>query len=147
MDAVAQDHHVIVFDNRGVGASTGTVPGTVEAMSDDAFTFLTAPGVAQIDVLSFSLGGFIAQVLAERNPELIRKLILTGTGPRGGKDIANVPAVTLLDISRAGVTRSDPKQFLFFNRNPAGKRAGRELIERLGNAPSTATTRSRSRPS
>ncbi len=132
VDAVAQGHHVIAFDNRGVGASTGTVPGTVEAMADDAFTFLAALDLTRIDVLSFSLGGFVAQVLAERHPDLGRKLILTGTGPRGGKGIAKVPAVTLLDITRAAVTRSDPKQFLFFNRNPAGKRAGREFIGRLG---------------
>jgi pimeloyl-ACP methyl ester carboxylesterase len=131
VDAVAQGHHVIAFDNRGVGASTGTVPNTVEAMADDAYAFVTALDLKKIDILSFSLGGFIAQVLAERHPDLIHKLILTGTGPRGGKGIANVPAVTFFDITRAAIARADPKEFLFFNRNAAGKRAGRAFIERL----------------
>ncbi|MEV4729766.1 alpha/beta hydrolase [Saccharopolyspora sp. NPDC049426] len=132
VDAVARGHHVIAFDQRGVGASTGTAPTTVEAMADDAYAFLTALGLERIDVLSFSLGGFVAQVLVERHPDLIRRLILTGTGPRGGKGIAKVPAVTFYDTIRATLTRSDPKEFLFFNRNTEGKRAGRAFIERLG---------------
>ncbi|MDO3647838.1 alpha/beta fold hydrolase [Nocardia mangyaensis] len=131
IDPVAQGRHVIAFDNRGVGASTGKVPGSVEAMAEDAYTFVTALGFDKIDVFSFSLGGFIAQALALEHPELVRKLVLTGTGPKGGKDIDKVVATTYRDILRAALTRSDPKEFLFFHRDATGKSAARAFIDRL----------------
>lgn len=131
VDAVAADHHVIAVDNRGVGSSTGSVPDTVEAMADDVFAFIAALGHETVDLVGFSLGGFVAQVLVLRHPDLARKLVLTGTGPRGGKGIANVPAVTFYDIARAALARVDPKAFLFFNRNPTGKRAATEFLHRL----------------
>ncbi|WP_395398671.1 alpha/beta fold hydrolase [Arthrobacter sp. UC242_113] len=131
IDAVAKEHHVITFDNRGVGASTGTVPDSVEAMADDAYTFIKALGFDTIDVFAFSLGGMIAQALVLNHPELVRKLILTGTGPKGGKDLDKIAGITYYDILRATLTRSDPMEFLFFNRNATGKRAGKAFVKRL----------------
>lgn len=131
IDPIAKGHHVIAFDNRGVGASTGQVPDTVEAMADEAYTFVTALGFDTIDVFSFSLGGMIAQALVVKHPELVRKLVLTGTGPKGGKGIDKVAGTTYWDMLRAALTRSDPKEFLFFNRNATGKRAGRAFVSRL----------------
>lgn len=131
VDAIAKDHHVITFDNRGVGASTGEVPDSVEAMADDAYAFITALSFDQIDVFSFSLGGMVAQALVVKHPELVRKLVLTGTGPAGGKDIDKVAGVTYLDILRATLTRSDAKEFLFFNRNATGKPAAKAFVKRL----------------
>jgi len=131
IDPIAKNHHVIAFDNTGVGASTGQVPDTVEAMADDAYTFITALGLDKIDIFSFSLGGFVAQALVVKHPELVRKLVLTGTGPKGGKDIDKVAGVTYFDILRATLTRSDPKEFLFFNRNATGKPAARAFVKRL----------------
>src|SRR5947208_9230362 len=63
IDPIAKNHHVIAFDNRGVGASTGEVPDSVEAMADDAYTFIRALGFDTIDVFSFSIGGMVAQAL------------------------------------------------------------------------------------
>lgn len=131
IDPIAAGHHVIAFDNRGLGASTGDVPDSIEAMADDAFTFIKALGFDKIDIFSFSLGGMVAQALVAKHPDLVRKLILTGTGPAGGKGIDKVAGVTYLDILRATLTRSDPKEFLFFNRNAAGKPAARAFIKRL----------------
>jgi pimeloyl-ACP methyl ester carboxylesterase len=131
IDPIAKDHHVIAFDNRGVGASTGHVPDSVEAMADDAYTFIRALGFDKVDVFSFSLGGMVAQALVVKHPELVRKLVLTGTGPKGGKDIDKVAGTTYWDILRAALTRSDPKEFLFFNRNAAGKTAARAFVNRL----------------
>jgi pimeloyl-ACP methyl ester carboxylesterase len=131
VDPIAAGRHVITFDNRGVGASTGSVPGSVEEMADDAYTFIKALGFDRIDIFSFSLGGMIAQDLVVKHPELVRKLILTGTGPRGGKDIDKVVGVTYWDILRATLTRQDPKEFLFFNRNATGKPAARAFVQRL----------------
>jgi pimeloyl-ACP methyl ester carboxylesterase len=131
IDPIAKKHHVIAFDNRGVGASTGEVPDSVEAMADDAYTFIHALGFDKIDIFSFSLGGMVAQALVVKHPDLVRKLVLTGTGPQGGKGIDKVAGVTYWDILRATLTRSDPKEFLFFNRNATGKPAAKAFVKRL----------------
>ncbi|MBK3574611.1 alpha/beta hydrolase [Streptomyces sp. MBT65] len=131
VDPIAKGRHVITFDNRGVGASSGQVPDSVEAMADDAYTFIKALGHEKIDVFSFSLGGMVAQALVVKHPELVRKLVLTGTGPKGGKDMDKVARTTYWDILRATLTRSDPKEFLFFNRNATGKPAARAFVNRL----------------
>lgn len=130
VDAIAKDRHVITFDQRGVGASTGEVPDTIEAMAEDAYAFITALGFDTVDVFSFSLGGFIAQALIAAHPHLVRRLVLTGTGPKGGKDIDKVAGMTYRDILKATLTRSDPREFLFFNRDAVGKRAAKAYVER-----------------
>ena len=131
IDPIAKTRHVIAFDNKGVGGSSGSVPGTIEEAADDAYTFITALGFNTIDVFSFSMGGMIAQDLVLKHPQLVRRLVLTGTGPRGGKDIDKVAGVTYWDMLRATLNRSDPKEFLFFNRDAVGKRAGKEFVNRL----------------
>jgi pimeloyl-ACP methyl ester carboxylesterase len=131
VDAVARNRHVVAFDQRGVGASTGKVPDTIEEAADHAYEFITALGFDKIDVFSFSMGGMIAQDLIVKHPDLVRRLVLTGTGPRGGKDIDKVVGVTYWDVLRATLTRSDPKEFLFFNRNAAGKPAAKAFVKRL----------------
>ncbi|MDR7084565.1 pimeloyl-ACP methyl ester carboxylesterase [Arthrobacter ginsengisoli] len=131
VDPIAKNRHVITFDQRGVGASTGQVPDSIEAMADVAYTFIKALGFDQVDVFSFSMGGMIAQDLLLKHPDLVRKLVLAGTGPRGGKDIDKVVGTTYWDVLRATLTRSDPKEFLFFNRNATGKPAAKAFIKRL----------------
>ena len=131
VDPIAQHRHVIAFDQRGVGASTGKVASTLEEAADHAYEFITALGFQKIDVFSFSMGGMIAQDLIVKHPDLVRRLVLTGTGPRGGKDMDKVAGVTYWDILRATLTRSDPKEFLFFNRDAAGKAAGKAFVKRL----------------
>jgi pimeloyl-ACP methyl ester carboxylesterase len=131
IDPIAKNHHVITFDNQGVGASTGQVPDSIEAMADDAYTFIKALGHEKIDIFSFSLGGMVAQALIAKHPELVRKLVLTGTGPKGGKDMDKVIGTTYYDMLRAALTRSDPKEFLFFNRNATGKPAAKAFVKRL----------------
>jgi pimeloyl-ACP methyl ester carboxylesterase len=131
IDPIAERHHVVAFDNRGVGASTGRVPDSVEGMADDAVSFIEALGFGTVDIFSFSLGGMVAQALVAKHPELVRKLILTGTGPAGGKGIDKVAGTTYYDMLRAALTRRDPKEFLFFNRNATGKRAAKAFVERL----------------
>ena len=131
IDPIAKDHHVIAFDNQGVGASTGKVPDSVETMAADAYAFITALGFDKVDIFSFSLGGMVAQALVVKHPERVRKLVLTGTGPKGGKDMDKVAGVTYLDMVKATLTRCDPKEFLFFNRNDTGKVASKAFVKRL----------------
>src|SRR6184192_4487708 len=116
VDGIAAKQRVITFDNRGVGASTGKTPDTIQAMTKDAVTFIHALGFDQVDLHGFSMGGMIAQVIAQDEPGLVRKLILTGTGPAGGEVIKNVTRISNLDTIRALLTFTDPKQFLFFTR-------------------------------
>ena len=118
VDGLATEHRVIAFDNRGVGATTGTTPKTIQAMAKDAVTFIRALGLTQVDLLGFSMGGMIAQVIAQNEPQLVRKLILAGTGPAGGEGITNVTKLSHLDTVRGLLTLQDPKQFLFFTRTP-----------------------------
>ena len=68
VDAIAEDHHVITFDNRGVGASSGATPTSIEEMARDAVTFISALGFDQVDLFGFSMGGMIAQVIAQQEP-------------------------------------------------------------------------------
>jgi pimeloyl-ACP methyl ester carboxylesterase len=131
VDGIAAKHRVITFDNRGVGASTGKTADTIEAMAADALTFIRALGLEQVDLLGFSMGGMIAQVIAREQPGLVRRLILAGTGPAGGDGIENVTKISHLDTVRALVSLQDPKQFLFFTRTPNGRRAGKEFLARL----------------
>lgn len=131
VDPIAHAHHVITFDNRGVGASTGQVPGTIEDMADDAHSFIKALGFDSVDVFALSLGGMVAQSLVDRHPALVRKLILMGTGPKGGKSTDRVAAITYFDMARAALSRSDPKEFLFFNRDIEGRRAAKAFVQRL----------------
>jgi pimeloyl-ACP methyl ester carboxylesterase len=131
VDGVAAKHRVITFDNRGVGASTGKTPDTIEAMAKDAVTFIRALGFDQVDLHGFSMGGMIAQVIARAEPQLVRKLNLTGTGPAGGKGMKEVVWVAQLDTARGLLSRQDPKEFLFFTRTANGKREGKAFLARL----------------
>ena len=131
IDGIAAKRHVIAFDNRGVGASSGSVPGTIDEMAADAVNFIRALGHEQVDLLGFSLGGGIAQVIALERPKLVRRVILAGTGPRGGGGIEKMPLIAGSAYTKAALTLRDPRHFLFFNRNPAGKRAASEYMARI----------------
>lgn len=131
IDAIASGRHVITFDQRGVGASTGKVPRSLEEVADDAYAFIRALGYHTVDVFAVSMGGMVAQDLVLAHPMLVRRLILAGTGPRGGKGIDKVIGVTFWDLFRAMATRSDVKEFLFFNRDAVGKAAAKAFVQRL----------------
>ncbi len=131
VDGIAAKRRVIAFDNRGVGASSGSTPTTIEEMASDAVTFIRALGFDQVDLFGFSMGGMIAQVIAHEEPQLVRKMIIAGTGPAGGEGIEKVTRISYLDTARGLLTRQDPKQFLFFTRTPNGRRAGKEFLARL----------------
>jgi pimeloyl-ACP methyl ester carboxylesterase len=131
LDGLAAMHHVIAFDNRGVGGSGGSTPKTVEEMARDAVAFIGALGLGKVDLLGFSLGGFVAQVIAQQQPGLVRKIILAGTGPAGGEGIANVGAVLQDAFGKAGAAKKHPKQFLFFTQTSNGQTASDDFLLRL----------------
>ena len=131
IDGIAAKHHVIIFDNRGVGASTGKPAKSIEKMTDDAITFIQAKGFKQVDLFGFSMGGMISQEIVLKQPQLIRKMILSGTGPAGGTGISTVGRVSNWDLVRGMATRQDPKVYLFFTRTENGKAAAKEFVQRI----------------
>jgi len=131
VDGLASTRHVIVFDNRGIGSSSGKPANTMEQMADDAITFIQAKGFRQVDLFGFSMGGMISQEIVLKEPQLVRRMILAGTGPAGGEGIGTVAGVANYDLMRAKLTGQDPKQYLFFTRTPSGVEAGKAFLKRL----------------
>ncbi|OBB89445.1 alpha/beta fold hydrolase [Mycobacterium sp. 852002-30065_SCH5024008] len=131
IDGIAAHRHVIAFDNRGVGATSSKVPSNIDQMGADAIAFVRALGLTHVDLLGFSLGGGVAQMVALQEPSLVRRMILAGTGPRGGGGIEQITKVFVIAYLKAALTRSDPRNFLFFPRTPEGKRAASDYLRRL----------------
>lgn len=131
IDGIAAHRDVITFDNRGIGYSGGKVPHTIAAMASDAAAFIRALGHDHVDLLGFSIGGGVAQEVVLENPDLVRRLILTGTGHRGGGGLTKMPLIVGSAYTKAALNRVDPRHFLFFNRNRAGKHAAKDYIARL----------------
>jgi pimeloyl-ACP methyl ester carboxylesterase len=125
-NGLAADHQVILFDNAGVGASGGTTPHVVAEMTKPCVALCQALGLNQIHVVGFSLGGMIGQQLALEHPQLVGRLLLLGTGPRGGEDM------TFTELSPEEA--ADPVAFLlaaFFSPSKASQAAGREFVKRV----------------
>jgi pimeloyl-ACP methyl ester carboxylesterase len=130
VDALAATREVILFDNAGVGGSTGTTPRTVTAMAHDALRFLEALELREVDMLGFSLGGFVAQELVLIRPRLVRRLVLAGTGPEGGQDMHG-----FADDVYVSATRDEPGAedllALFFERSETSVAKGWEFVQRI----------------
>ncbi|WP_282412462.1 alpha/beta hydrolase [Pseudomonas sp. PS01299] len=131
IDGLARTRRVITTDYRGIGGSGGTAPLTVGEMADDAIQLIRALGLETVDVLGFSLGGFVAQDIALKAPDRVRRLILTGTGPAGGDGIDRVGAVTWPLILKGLLTLRDPKVYLFFTSTANGRRSASQYLQRL----------------
>lgn len=132
IDGIAAQHHVIAFDNRGVGSTGSKVPNDLEQMGTDAIAFIRALGHDKVDLFGFSLGGAVAQMVALQAPDLVRRMVLAGTGPRGGGGIWKMPFIVGGAYAKAFATRKDPRHFLFFPRNAEGKKAANDYFARLG---------------
>jgi len=131
-DALAGERELILFDNAGVGRSSGTVPTTVAGMAKHAAAFLDGLGLGTCDVLGFSLGGMVAQEMVLDRPTVFRRLILVGTAPRGGEDIMHLEkprlAQHLQDSANKGYS---VLQKIFFTLTSSGQAAGAAFVERL----------------
>jgi len=131
IDGLAAERHVIAFDSRGVGGSGGTTPDSVEAMAEDAVAFLEALRLGTVDLLGFSLGGMVAQVIAQQRPDLVRRLVLAGTGPAGGRGGANAAVLLQTAIQQASAQGKHPKHILFFSPTPTSQAAADAFLARL----------------
>jgi pimeloyl-ACP methyl ester carboxylesterase len=131
MDGMATKHEIISFDYRGVGATNGDNAKSIQEMAKDALAFIKALGYEKVDIMAFSLGGFVSQEVMEIAPNLVRKIVLAGTGPRGGKGISDVVKLTYWDIFKGFLNFVDPKFYLFFTSTQNGKNAARAFLKRL----------------
>ena len=115
VDGIAAERRVILVDLRGVGGSGGTTPDSIEAMAGDAIAFLRALGLSTVDLLGFSLGGMVAQLIVQQRPDLVRRVILAGTAPAGDPGPASTGAILQAALEKAGAQGKHPKHFLFFS--------------------------------
>ena len=130
-DALASGREVILFDNAGIGRSTGKVPETVQGMAAHALAFLDALGLERVDLLGFSLGGMVAQEIALARPSLVRKMLLVGTAPEGGEEIMRLENPELKKIFDSNLPASQRLVKLFFAPSASSQAAGEAFIARL----------------
>jgi pimeloyl-ACP methyl ester carboxylesterase len=130
VDALAAERRVVAFDNAGVGATTGTTPNTIEAMAHDAIAFVEAMELQQVDLLGFSIGSFVAQEIALVRPDLLRRVVLASSAPKGAAGMHGwAPQV----IGAVGAPQTTPEGYLsvFFTPTKTGLEAGQEAAERI----------------
>jgi pimeloyl-ACP methyl ester carboxylesterase len=131
-DPLALGREVILFDNAGVGRSTGKVPTTIAAMAAHALAFVDGLGLAPCDVLGYSLGGMVAQQMVQQRPSIIRRMILVGTAPRGGEDIMHLEKPSLAKFLQDPTLRGYAVlQKIFFAPTESSQTAGQAFITRL----------------
>jgi pimeloyl-ACP methyl ester carboxylesterase len=131
IDGLAKEREVILFNNAGISSSSGEVPTSIEGMAVNAVAFIGALGPSKVDVLGFSIGGFVAQEIAGQVPNLVRKLILVGTGPRGGEGMASLTPEAQQIF---GATYEEPDHLwlaVHFTRSEASQAAGRDFLKRF----------------
>jgi pimeloyl-ACP methyl ester carboxylesterase len=131
-DSLALDREVILFDNAGIGQSSGEVPKTIAGMTKHAFAFLDGLGLVTCDVLGYSLGGMIAQQMVQDRPSVFRKMVLVGTAPRGGEDIMHLEKPSLAKyFSDSTLQGYAILQKIFFAPTDTSQAAGAAFIARL----------------
>ncbi|MBB6193739.1 pimeloyl-ACP methyl ester carboxylesterase [Sphingobium wenxiniae] len=131
VEGLAADRPVYALDYRGIGTSGGIAPLSIAEMADDMIAAIRALGLTSIDLIGFSLGGFVAQQILFDAPDLVRRAILAGTGPAGGIGIDRVGAVSWPLIVKGLLTFRDPKTYLFFTSSASSRRAARAFLVRL----------------
>jgi pimeloyl-ACP methyl ester carboxylesterase len=131
IDGLAQTREVILFNNAGISSSSGAVPTTFEETGANAVAFIEALGLRQVDVLGFSIGGFVAQEIALQAPELVRKLLLVGTGPRGGENMATLTPEAQEIFGQSYAVPEEIWLKVHFTPSAASQAAGRRFLDRF----------------
>jgi pimeloyl-ACP methyl ester carboxylesterase len=132
INAIAQSHDVILFDNAGVGGSSGAAESTIAGSARHVAAFARALGLESVDIFGFSMGGFIAQRVALDHPSLVRRLILVGTGPKGGERIDWRFTNEVAAHVAKDAPGPDDLMSVFFTHSETSQEAAREFVRRLG---------------
>jgi pimeloyl-ACP methyl ester carboxylesterase len=142
LDLLSVEREVIVFDNVGTASSTGTAPASIQGLADGAVQFIESLGLSQVDLLGWSMGGYVAQTVALDRPDLVRRLVLAGTGPGG---VPNQPPrpEKVGQVSTKPILEDEDYLYLFFPETDAARAAGlaslRRLDHRLGRSHAEVT--------
>jgi len=131
IDILAEKQHVILVDLPGIGDSQGKVAVSIPGMAEQGVSIIKEFGYSKINLLGLSMGGMIAQEIVKLDNQLVNKLILVGTGPRGGKGIKNIIGITFKYIFKAALEKTDPKRFIFYNHDKEGKMEAEKVLRRL----------------
>ena len=131
IDILAEKQHVILVDLPGIGDSQGKVAASIPGMAEQGISIIKEFGYSKINLLGLSMGGMIAQEIVKLDNQLVNKLILVGTGPRGGKGIKNIIGITFKYIFKAALEKTDPKRFIFYNHDKEGKMEAEKVLRRL----------------
>jgi pimeloyl-ACP methyl ester carboxylesterase len=127
-DGLAANRPVILFNNKGIGTSAGETPDSIARMGADALEFVAALKLDRVDLLGFSIGGFIAQVMVSRKPGLVRKLVLVGTAPQGGEGVGKFPEY---EKSIGDLKGEQRFIHLFFGKSEAARSKGLDSSARI----------------
>jgi pimeloyl-ACP methyl ester carboxylesterase len=130
IDALARGRQVITFDNRGVGASSGSTPSTIAQMAADAIDFIDALNVGEVDLLGFSIGSFVAQEIALVRPSTARKVVLASSAPQGASGMHGWAADVIAAVGKPETPGEDYLS-VFFTESAASRAAGQELLGRV----------------
>src|SRR3989442_10343758 len=130
-DGLARDREVILFNNAGVSSSSGEVPATFEEMGANAIAFIRALGLKRVDVLGFSIGGLVAQEITLQAPDLVRRLVLVGTGPRSGESMDTGTPEGQRIFGASYEKPDDLWLSVFFTPSAASQAAGHEFLKRF----------------
>jgi pimeloyl-ACP methyl ester carboxylesterase len=130
-DGLARDREVVLFDNAGISSSSGEVPTTIEGMAADAATFIKALGLKQVDLLGFSIGGTVTQVLTLAEPQLVRRLVLVGTGPRSGEGMATLTPEAQAIFGKSYARPDELWQHVHFDTTETSQAAGAAFLKRF----------------
>jgi pimeloyl-ACP methyl ester carboxylesterase len=128
LNGLAEHFKVIIFDNKGVGGSEGTTPDNISDMAKDADSFIDALGFKKVNLFGFSMGGFITQQIALNRPEIVNKMILAGTGPKGGEGITDI--VNPLNVVST-MRPDESKLYLFYSPSESSRAIGKRIIEKM----------------
>lgn len=131
IDILAEKQHVILVDLPGIGDSQGKVAASIPGMAEQGISIIKEFGYSKINLLGLSMGGMVAQEIVKLDNQLVNKLILVGTGPRGGKGIKNIIGITFKYIFKAALEKTDPKRFIFYNHDKEGKMEAEKVLGRL----------------
>lgn len=130
-DGFAADREVILFNNAGVASSTGLAPDTIDATAGAAVSFIDGLGLTRVDILGHSMGGLVAQQVVLDRPDLVRRLVLVGTGPRGGERIGQLPPETAALFTRTYERQEEMWLPILFSPTDTSQKAGRAYVDRI----------------
>lgn len=137
IDLLAQSQHLILVDLPGVGASQGRVGATISEMAEQAIRFVQTLGHERINLLGLSMCGMVAQEMVRQEPSLVNRLILAGTGHRGGVEIDKVTGKTFRYMAKAALEGIDPKRYIFYPHDEAGRQVADQVLGRMAERPAT----------